>query len=73
MDHPKRSIAKTISWRLFSYFLTIIIIYVYTKNIGQAIAVGAGIDIFKSLLYYVHERLWNKVAYGRRRAEDYQI
>jgi len=73
MDHPKRSLAKSISWRLFSFALTIIIIYLYTKNIKQAIGVGAGIDIVKMVLYYIHERLWNKSHFGRKKVSDYQI
>lgn len=73
MDHPKRSLCKSISWRIFSFFLTIVIIFAYTKNMKQAIGVGAGIDIVKMILYYFHERLWNKVDYGRHKPQDYQI
>jgi len=73
MDHPKRSLAKSLTWRIFSFMLTVLIIYVYTKNIRQAIGVGAGIDIVKMVLYYMHERLWNKVHFGRKKVTDYQI
>lgn len=73
MEHPKRSVAKSITWRIFSFILTIIIIFAYTRNIGQAIGVGAGIDIIKMVLYYMHERLWNKIKFGRHKVDDYQI
>ncbi|MEI6831911.1 MAG: DUF2061 domain-containing protein [Candidatus Omnitrophota bacterium] len=73
MDHRKRSICKTLSWRIFSFCLTIVIIYAYTKNIKQAIGVGAGIDFIKMILYYFHERIWNKVDFGRHKSRDYQI
>lgn len=73
MEHHKRSIAKSVTWRLFSFMLTVIIIFAYTKNIKQAISVGAGIDIVKMFLYYIHERLWNKSHFGRHKGEDYQI
>jgi len=74
MDHPKRSLVKSISWRIFSFILTIVIIYAYTKNIKQAVGVGAGIDIIKMVLYYIHERLWNKSDFGRhKKTADYQI
>ena len=52
---------------------TVVIIYVYTKNIKQALGVGAGIDLTKLVLYYLHERLWNKVHFGRQKHQDYQI
>jgi len=73
MEHPKRSLLKSISWRLFSFCLTIAIIYAYTKNIKQSLGVGAGIDLVKMVLYYIHERLWNKVKFGRLKQQDYQI
>ncbi|MDD5247221.1 MAG: DUF2061 domain-containing protein [Candidatus Omnitrophica bacterium] len=74
MEQRKRSILKSISWRIFSFMLTIIIIYAYTRNIRQALGVGAGIDLVKMILYYVHERLWNKVQFGRKlKQQDYQI
>ena len=73
MEHRKRSLLKTVSWRIFSFFLTITIIYAYTKNIKQAIGVGAGIDIVKMVLYYMHERIWNKIKFGRVKPQDYQI
>lgn len=73
LEHRKRSLLKTISWRLFSFFLTISIIYAYTRNIKQSLGVGAGIDIIKMLLYYLHERAWNKVKFGRSIPQDYQI
>ena len=73
MDHPKRSLCKSLSWRLFSFVLTVAIIYVYTKNIKQSLGVGAGIDLVKMVLYYIHERLWNKVDFGRHKPPEYQI
>ncbi len=73
MEHRRRSIAKAVSWRVFSFMLTICIIYAYTRNIKQSIGVGAGIDIVKMVLYYFHERIWNKVEYGRIKKVDYQI
>lgn len=73
MEHRNRSILKTLSWRIFSFFLTMAIIFAYTKNIKQALCVGAGIDIVKMFLYYMHERIWNKVKFGRIKGSDYQI
>jgi len=60
VEHPRRSIVKSITWRVFSFLMTMGIIFAYTRNIRQAIGVGAGIDIVKLCLYYAHERLWNR-------------
>lgn len=73
MEHPRRSIVKSITWRVFSFLMTMGIIFAYTRNIRQAIGVGAGIDIVKLCLYYAHERLWNRLKYGRQQPGDYQI
>ena len=73
MEHRNRSLLKTASWCVFRFSLTIIIIYAYTKDIKKSIGVGAGIDIVKTVLYYFHERAWNKVKFGRSTPEDYQI
>ena len=73
MEDRKRSIVKSLSWRLFSFMLTVSIIFAYTKNWKQSLGVGAGIDIVKMFLYYMHERLWNKVNFGRQKSQDYQI
>ena len=73
MEHRKRSLMKTLSWRIFSFILTMLIIFAYTKNLKQAFCVGAGIDIVKMFLYYLHERMWNKVEFGRAKPVDYQI
>lgn len=73
MEHRKRSLLKTLSWRLFSFFLTMSIIFAYTRNLKQAVCVGAGIDVVKMFLYYLHERIWNRVKFGRIKAPDYQI
>lgn len=73
MEHRKRSLLKTLSWRTFSFMLTVTILYAYTKDIRQSLGVGFGIDFVKMILYYYHERIWNKVHYGRRKIADYQI
>lgn len=53
--------------------LTVLIIFAYTKNIKNAIGVGAGIDGVKIILYYIHERIWNRIKFGRHRHPDYEI
>ncbi len=59
-DSGKKSFAKAISWRLLGTIDTIIISYVITGEIKSAISIGS-IEVFtKIVLYYLHERAWNK-------------
>ena len=68
-----RSILKTISWRVTGTLDTIVISYFITGQLKWAISIGF-IEVFtKLILYYFHERLWNKLSIGVVKPPDYQI
>lgn len=70
-DNCYRSVAKTISWRTVGTIDTIIISYIITGSTAAAFSIGA-IELFtKMVLYYFHERAWNRIQMGR--APEYQI
>ncbi len=73
MEHPKRSIAKAITWRVIAFLVTVIAIYIYSKDIKESLVVGISANLIKIFLYYAHERIWNRVQFGRIKAPDYQI
>jgi len=65
VETSKRSIVKTISWRLWATLALFIIGGAITGSWGIATAL-IGVDVVvKSLLYYLHERAWNSVNFGR--------
>ncbi|MGX8012717.1 DUF2061 domain-containing protein [Mesorhizobium sp. ORM8.1] len=68
MDTHSRSFAKALSWRVTGTIDTMIISLVVTGSIKLAAAIGATEVVTKSLLYYLHERAWLKIPYGRRTA-----
>lgn len=61
-----RSIIKTISWRLLATITTAAIVYAFTGKLNIALAVGGIEVVLKLLLYYFHERIWNKIPYGKK-------
>ena len=64
-DSPVRSFVKGISWRLTGTLDTMVISYFVTGNPMTALKIGA-VEIFTKLaLYYVHERVWQKVKWGQ--------
>jgi uncharacterized membrane protein len=73
-DNHTRSIVKAISWRATGTVDTIIVSFLVTGRIKMAVSIG-GIELFtKVCLYYFHERLWNRVRFGRVPArQDYEI
>lgn len=69
-----RSIVKTLSWRALGTIDTILISYFITGNIGMAAAIGSIELVTKMILYYFHERAWNKSSFGILKKEpEYQI
>ncbi|OIP82939.1 MAG: hypothetical protein AUK44_06725 [Porphyromonadaceae bacterium CG2_30_38_12] len=70
-----RSLLKSISWRLTGTLDTFIISYLVTGHVKLAISIS-GIEIVTKIsLYYLHERIWNKVNIGKvhESVDDYQI
>ena len=70
-----RSIVKSISWRTIGTIDTFVISLLVTGKLDFAITIG-GIEVFtKMTLYYIHERTWNKINFGRIKntGSDYEI
>ena len=70
-----RSVVKAISWRATGTVDTIVISYIVTGHLRWALSIGF-VEIFtKVTLYYLHERIWNRLSFGRTQADagDYQI
>ncbi len=73
MEHPKRSLVKAFTWRIIALLVTIIAIYIYSKDLKESLVVGISANAIKIFLYYAHERVWNRIKYGRERSPEYQI
>jgi uncharacterized membrane protein len=73
-EHHFRSLAKAISWRATGTLDTIVVAGIITGRIKVALSIGL-VELFtKICLYYLHERLWNRIPFGRVKArEDYEI
>ncbi len=68
-----RSVVKTISWRTIGTIDTMIISYFITGDLIMAASIGSIEVVTKMILYYFHERAWNKIPLGKVKAPDYQI
>ncbi len=68
-----RSIVKTISWRILATLTTITLVYIFIGDTKIAFAVG-GIEVFlKMLIYFFHERVWDKLKFGRKEIQPFVI
>lgn len=61
MESNKRSIAKAISWRIVGTIATGAIGYILTGSMVIASSLMSIDFVVKFILYYVHERAWNKI------------
>jgi uncharacterized membrane protein len=61
----KRSLVKTISWRIVGTIATIIISYIITGTLALAFSIGVIELVSKLILYFFHERAWNKIKWGK--------
>jgi len=68
-----RSIVKGISWRFVATSTTMIIVYLFFGNIELAIATGALETVAKIGLYWGHEKIWQRVRWGRKRIEPFNL
>ena len=60
-----RSLVKAISWRIWGTIDTFVISYIILGKAKLALAIS-GIEILTKILgYYIHERVWNKIKWGR--------
>ncbi|WMJ71819.1 DUF2061 domain-containing protein [Cytophagaceae bacterium ABcell3] len=59
------SFTKGISWRFLGTLDTMMISFIITGKLTTAISIGM-VEVFtKIILFYVHERAWNMVPWGR--------
>jgi len=64
-DSNSRSLVKTITWRVTGSSATFLIAYLLIGNFAVAGVIGVTQLISNTILYYVHERIWNKVGWGK--------
>jgi uncharacterized membrane protein len=68
-----RSIAKAISWRATGTVDTIILSYIITGKLNLAFSIGLFEVFTKTALYFFHERLWNKIKFGKIKEPEFYI
>lgn len=65
-DTHQRSVFKALSWRMVATTATISIVFAFTGKLGLSTGVGVVEVMVKICLYYLHERLWGSIAFGRQ-------
>jgi len=64
-DTAVRSLAKAVSWRVTGTIDTFLISWLVTGQLLLASGIALTEVITKIFLFWAHERVWNKVKWGR--------
>jgi uncharacterized membrane protein len=65
MATKKRSLAKSLTWRIVAIVSTFGIGYLMTGNLAFAASLTLVSNLINFILYYLHERVWLKLDWGK--------
>jgi adenylylsulfate kinase len=60
----KRTMAKSITWRIAATVITFVIVIIFTGRMDWAVSLSVLDLVLKFIGYYVHERVWDRVDWG---------
>ena len=64
-DTTRRSLVKTVSWRITGSSATFTISYLVSGDFVVAGTIALIQLTANTLLYFIHERIWNKIHWGQ--------
>ncbi|HEY7681371.1 MAG TPA: DUF2061 domain-containing protein [Gemmatimonadales bacterium] len=67
-DTHTRSIAKALSWRVLGTVATSLLVFLFTRKLALSLTVGGVEFVSKIGLFWLHERIWDRVQLGKRKA-----
>jgi uncharacterized membrane protein len=65
-----RSWTKSLVWRLAGFVILGVITYIYTGEWTESLAISSAFNILRFFLYYLHERMWDKIEWGLYKPGD---
>jgi adenylylsulfate kinase len=68
-----RSIAKAITYRVLGSTSTAAIVFLFSHKLSLSLGVGVIDSVVKIAMYFVHERVWNYIDFGRPKPPEYEI
>ncbi len=60
-----RSLVKAISWRIIASIVTGSLVFIFTSRLKLAVGIGILDVAVKLIVYYVHERIWTLIPFGK--------
>jgi len=66
-EHRHRSLIKAITYRIVILILDFTVTYLLTGRVEIALGFMFISNIYTSVAYYFHERIWNKIKWGKKK------
>ena len=73
MESNSRSLFKAISYRMLGSAATALIVFLLSGRAALSIGTGVLDMVVKIGLYYLHERIWERIPFGRTKPPEYEI
>lgn len=73
IDKKKRSVAKSISWRVLAFLVLSAVSFLATRSFSHTTFIAVIYTVVQILIYFLHERLWNNIKWGRSGGISVQI
>jgi uncharacterized membrane protein len=64
-DRRTRTLAKAVAYRALSISADTIVAYLFTRSSLATFAIVVFVNGYSTLLYYIHERIWAHIHWGR--------
>ncbi len=61
----KRSLVKALTYRVLIVCLDFLVIYLLTHKVDVALGFMIVSNVYTTAAYFLHERLWARIAWGR--------
>ena len=65
VDSKARSLTKTLVWRSWCIVSGLVILLLFGQDLWTATLYSVTVNVFLTISYYYHERLWSKIKWGR--------
>jgi len=66
-DSHLRTLVKTSGWTLLRFVSGFLLLLMYGQDLWTATSYSVILNIFLFFVYYIYERVWDRINWGRNR------
>ena len=66
MENNRRTLTKAITWHVIGFVMMAVVNYFYMGDFSQGLGLSALLTLIGLVSYYLHERFWASVRWGRQ-------